>query len=185
MQELILGADGVEDADDGGLVLGVEMHHVQLHVVPPAIDGVLRRRVPVHLPEPVRRAVNHQPAGGGGVIAAVEPDHDVVATVDDGGVGVSVGVVEVAEAGGQGEVEEAEVDRRLHLAAAAGGPFRLQAAPVLRPPRCAGDVAELIVFLGSGGRRREQEGDDGGDDDDEEACAMHVCVSLCAVQSAG
>ena len=57
LQKLVPGADGVEDANDGGLVLGGEVHHVQLHVVPPAIDGVLRRRVPVHLPELVRRAI--------------------------------------------------------------------------------------------------------------------------------
>lgn len=55
-------ADLVEDADDGGLVLGALVHHVHLHVVAAAVEAVLRGRVPVQLPEVVRRAVDaHAP----------------------------------------------------------------------------------------------------------------------------
>jgi hypothetical protein len=45
-------ADGVELRDDGVLVaVGVALvQHVQLEGVAAAVDGVLARRVPVHLP---------------------------------------------------------------------------------------------------------------------------------------
>jgi len=56
--------DPVELRDDGVLVVvGVALvQHVQLQCVPAAVDGVLARRVPVHLPEPVRHAVDHHAA---------------------------------------------------------------------------------------------------------------------------
>ena len=44
------------------------VQHVQLQGVPAAVDGVLARRVPVHLPELVRHAVDHHAAR-----VAVEP----------------------------------------------------------------------------------------------------------------
>ena len=72
-----LGDDGVAAVACLALV-----QHVQLQVVPAAVDGVLARGVPVHLPQRVRLAVDHHPAG-----VAVEPHHDVVAAVDEGGGG--------------------------------------------------------------------------------------------------
>nr|ACR35948.1 unknown [Zea mays] len=54
---------------DHGVPVGVALvHHLQLQGVPAPVDGVLARRVPVHLPEPVRHAVDHHAAG-----VAVEP----------------------------------------------------------------------------------------------------------------
>ena len=56
-------ADLVEHADHGGLVRRGLVHQVQLHVVAAAADGVLAGRVPVQLPQVVRRAVDHQAPG--------------------------------------------------------------------------------------------------------------------------
>ena len=63
LQEPVGVADLVEDADHGGLVRRGLVHQVQLHVVAAVADGVLAGRVPVQLPQVVRRAVDHQAPG--------------------------------------------------------------------------------------------------------------------------
>jgi hypothetical protein len=99
-----------------------------------------------------------------------------VAAVDDGGLGWAVGVVEEAEGGHKRDALAGEVDRGLHAPSAAVGPLRLDAAPVLRPVRVAGNVVELLLvfrfLLASGGRDGGGEQEGGGDQERGEAAEV-------------
>jgi hypothetical protein len=57
--EGVRGAQLVEDPDDGQRAVGAPVDQVQLQREPLAVDGVVGRRVPVHLLEAVRLAVHH------------------------------------------------------------------------------------------------------------------------------
>lgn len=52
-ERIVAATNLVEDSDDSNLVcdigIGGEMNHMELHVIPPAVDGMLGRRMPVTL----------------------------------------------------------------------------------------------------------------------------------------
>ena len=64
-EERVRPAEAVEHRHDGDVAVVAGVDHVELHGEPLPVDGVLRRRVPVHLLQPVLLpAHGHVPAAG-------------------------------------------------------------------------------------------------------------------------
>jgi hypothetical protein len=102
--------------------------------------------VPVHLPELVGYAVQQQCPG-----VALEPHHDVVPAVDQGGRGRPVGAAQAAGAVARDRPRRARVagdaDRGLQLAPVAGRPVRPEQPPPVRPIVRAAPVRELRLVV--------------------------------------